>query len=104
VSIQQVLERVARLIEKGWTFRGPARSQDGRRVEARSIEAVEWSLFGALAAVERPFSPLWEDAVARLVRESGEHGPVHLMEWSESKGRTRKDVEALLTRTMSHES
>jgi hypothetical protein len=66
---------------------------------------VEWSLFGALAAVERPFSPLWEDAVACLVKVSREYKPLGLLDWSESKGRSQRDVVALLNRALArHES
>lgn len=94
----EIVDRVRNLIERGWTAAGPARSRDGRKVAAQSIEAVQWSLFGALAASTRPFSKPWEDFVGRLVRESGEPSIVALMDWSESQGRTKDEIVALLER------
>lgn len=92
MTTKAILEKVRDLIKIGWTNDGPARSLDGRRVEARSLEAIAWSLFGALAAVTRPMSASWESAVKLLLEVSDEPTPVALLDWSESRIRTQEEI------------
>ena len=96
-----ILERVEALIRRGWTSSVPARDSGGRRVEAKAIDAVSWSLFGALAAVSRPMSDEWQDAVKTLVVAAQCSmpqcsTPVDLLDWSEAAARTQEEVLAVV--------
>lgn len=92
MTATEVLKRMEALLRTGFTNSGPAKGMTGRRVEARSIEAISWSLFGALAAIEPPFSPNWEKVVYILAEAGGHKSPLELFDWSESPARQAKDV------------
>lgn len=86
------LEKVADLVERGWIRDCPAQTVDGREVRAKSIEAVRWSLFGALAMALVPMSMDWDVAVDALARSAGVTTPLALLDWSEDEVRTREDI------------
>ncbi len=92
------LEKVGDLIERGWIRDCPAQTVDGREVRANSIEAVRWSLFGALAVVLVPMSREWDAAVGALARSAGVATPVSLLDWSEDGSRTVKDILVMIRR------
>ncbi len=92
------LEKVADLIERGWIRDCPAQTVDGREVRANSIEAVRWSLFGALAVALVPMSREWDVAVMTLARSAGVATPVALLDWSEDMVRTERDILAVIRR------
>jgi hypothetical protein len=100
MTTRELLIRAQDLLKKGWVNGGPARSSYGRTVDARSIEACSWSVFGALAAVEAPFSKAWEDAMYRLMKESGEPSPVAFLDWSESMARKPEEILDIFDRAL----
>lgn len=100
MSICGIMGRIRKLISQGWVADGPAKSADGRRVEARSIEATSWSLFGAMAAAAAPFSAAWLRCLERLLEAAGEIKPVRLLDWSEDPGRTQRDILAVVDKAM----
>lgn len=66
MTVDEILEQAARLVERGWTQRAYARDDNDTPVLATSPEAVCWCLGGAIMAAGRGHFPEANDAIQRV--------------------------------------
>lgn len=89
----EVLRRIERRIERGWTTGAYARDEDGYEVNATDADACSWCLSGAMIAgwadSGQPHLRAYDAVLAALERQIG---PCNRAGWNDFPGRTQSEV------------
>jgi len=87
----QILIAAREKIERGWTQKAYARSEDGSSVAYNSPDAVCWCPIGAIVAVDSSLGRASDQAV-KIFAETVETSTSKLTQWNDTPDRTQDEV------------